>query len=295
MTMTNQPLPNLSRGLRRFWWPISAAIPALAVALQMPIFDRTAIPMDEGQMAVAATRILDGDVLYRDIYTGIGPGIYHFTAALFAVFGRDLLVTRWAEVGVNAAIALCLWLLAARVVRLHWAALPPLAFLMLVAISFPVLTMLNYSSLALLGALISLLLLQRYLDSASMLEGVLLGLVLGATALTKQNFGLFTIVAIGIALIWNRGSSPLSEFSLWRGLAPIVVGGASTAFVVIAYFGIHGALGDLIAATLLDIGGPQLEAFDNPIPSIFGAMPSEEPRFIFLLTSTMWSNLVTDQ
>jgi hypothetical protein len=293
MTMKNEPVADISSRPRGFWWATTACIAALAVVLQMRIFNRTLVPMDEGQLAVAATRILDGEVLYRDIHTGIAPGIYHVTAALFAIFGRDVLVTRWTQVGVNAVIAGCLWLLAARVVRLHWAALPPLAFLMLVVVAFPVLTMLNYSSLALAMALGALLVLQRYLDSGRIADGIVLGVLLAMTALTKQNYGAFVIVAGAAAIVWNRPGSALANRSLGHGLLPIVASGTTIALGVTAYFGAQGALLDLIDATLIHIGGPQLEAFNNPIPSIFGAMPSSEPRFIFLYTPpTLFNHLL---
>ncbi|HIF92505.1 MAG: hypothetical protein ABGX04_01580 [Myxococcales bacterium] len=293
MTMNDQPSPDLPRRPQGFWWASSAGLAALAVTLQMRFFDRTAIPMDEGQLAAAAVRILNGEVLYRDIHTGIGPGIYHVTAALFAFFGRDLLVTRWAQVGVNAAIAICLWLLAARVVRLHWAALAPLGFLLLIVVSFPVLTMLNYSSLALATAIGALLVLQRYLESGRRSEGILLGVLLAVTALTKQNYGALTIVAIGAAIAWNRPNSALAGRSLLAGLLPIVGSGAALALIMAAYFGAQGALGDLIDATLIHLGGAQLQAFNNPIPAIFGTLPSSEPLFIFLYTPpTLFNHLM---
>lgn len=293
MTMNDPQSSDLANRPLGFWWASSAGIAALAVALQMRFFDRTAVPMDEGQLAAVAVRLLDGEVLYRDIHTGIGPGIYHVTAALFAFFGHDLLVTRWAQVGINAAIAVCLWLLAARVVRIHWAALPPLAFLLLVVVSFPVLTMLNYSSLALATAIGSLLVLQRYLKFGYTSTGLLLGVLLAVTALTKQNYGALTIVAIGTSLVWNRPGSALAVRSLFASLLPIVTSGATLALLIVAYFGVQGALSDLIDATLIQLGGPQLQAFNNPIPAIFGTLPSNEPLFIFLYTPpTLFNHLM---
>jgi hypothetical protein len=282
MAMNDQQLLDLPNGQRDYWWTSTAGIAALAVALQMRIFDRSAVPMDEGQLVVAATRILDGEVLYRDIHTGIGPGIYHVTAALFALFGRDLLVTRWAQVFVNLAIAVLLWAVASRVVRLHWAALAPLAFLLLIAVGFPVLTMLNYSSLALALALAALLVLQRYLGFGRRADAITLGVLLAATALTKQNYGVLSIGAIGGALAWNRSNSALAGRSLFSALLPIGASGMAVALTMAAYFTARGALPDLIGATLIHVGGPQLEAFNNPIPAIFGTLPSNEGRFIFL-------------
>ena len=78
---------------------------AWVVAIQLPMFDRSVVPMDEGHFVAAAHWMLQGDLLYRDIHTGIFPGIYYLTALLFAVFGEDLLVTRSAQVVVNASLA----------------------------------------------------------------------------------------------------------------------------------------------------------------------------------------------
>jgi len=283
-------LPDRPRG---FWWGSIAGIAALSVVLQARIFDRTAVPMDEGQLAVIATRILDGEVLYRDVHTGIGPGIYHFAATLFAVFGRDLVVLRCAQVAVNAAIAVLLWLVAARIVRWHWAILAPLAFLLLVTVAFPVLAMLNYSSVALATALASLLVFQLYLDGGRVSTGVLLGGLLAITALTKQNYGVLVIIALFAALVMNRPDSSLKERSLAASLLPIVASGGVIALGMSVWFLAHGALGDLIRATLIDLGSPQLEAFDNPIPSIFGALPIDDPRFTFLYTPpTLFNHLM---
>ena len=278
------PSPRYPARKNRFVQVASVGVVALAMVVQLRFFDRASVPMDEGQLVVIASRILDGQVLYRDMHTGIGPGIYHFTAALFALFGEDLVVTRWAEIGVNAIIALLLWLLSIRVVRLHWAMLAPAAFLFLITAGFPVLTMLNYSSLALLTALSSLLMLLRYLESGRSLDGFALGGLLALTALTKQNYGVFSILAAFIAIPWMRRETPLAENSLARSLLPVVASGGAVAISCMLYFASRGALPDLIRATLIDLHGSQLEAFSNPIPSILGALPRDDPRFVFLYT-----------
>ena len=51
-------------------------------------------------------------------------------------------------------------------------------FLLLVAVGFPVLTMLNYSSLSLATALAALLFSQRYLEAGRVRDGVVLGAAL---------------------------------------------------------------------------------------------------------------------
>ena len=93
---------------------IAVGVAALAAVAQLPSFDRSAVPMDEGQLLAIAGRLLDGEVLYRDIYTGIFPGVYYSTAVLLWIFGEDAVVTRWTQLVLNAAVAGCLWSLGDR-------------------------------------------------------------------------------------------------------------------------------------------------------------------------------------
>ena len=94
-----------SRPTERVYSLATLAILCLAIVLQLPSFDRSLVPMDEGHLAALVSFMDSGKALYADLHTGIFPGIYQLTRLLFAVFGDDLLVTRWAEVAVNASIA----------------------------------------------------------------------------------------------------------------------------------------------------------------------------------------------
>ena len=75
--------------------------------------------MDEGHLVATAQRLLDGDLLYRDIQTGIFPGVYYLAALLFEMFGMDVLVTRWAQVVVNTVIAVSLWFVALKTMHVN--------------------------------------------------------------------------------------------------------------------------------------------------------------------------------
>src|SRR5258705_754511 len=114
----------------------SVLVLAAAAAVQLPIHDRSVVALDEGQLAAIAARLAAGQVLYRDVYTGIFPGVYHVAAWLLALFGDDLVVLRRAQVGVNALTALCLWRLARRIAP-AWSWLPPVLYLELVVLDFP--------------------------------------------------------------------------------------------------------------------------------------------------------------
>jgi len=271
----------------------ASALSLLAVLVQLPIHDRALVPMDEGHLATAADWMSQGKLLYRDIHTGIFPGIYLLGRGLFALFGHDLLVTRWAAVAVNAIIMLALWRIAARCVRPHWSALPSLLHASLIVVGFPVLSMFNYSTVAICFGLLALLLLLRYLESARRSDAILLGLSTAAAALTKQNFGALTFTALTIALFWNRKRSALAEQSLLSALWPIALSGGLLTLCVIAHFAAVGTLPDLIDSTIVSLGRSQIHDYNNPIPPILGPHPQNDGVFIFLYTpSTMFASLV---
>ena len=254
----------------------SVLVLAAAVAVQLPIHDRSLVPLDEGQLAAIAARLARGQVLYRDVYTGIFPGVYHAAAWLFALFGDDLLVLRRAQVGVNALTALCLWQLARRVAAPAWAWLPPVLYLELVVLDFPGLSMLNYSPLAMLLALAALLGLLRFLERGRRSDALLAGLALGACALVKQNFGaLAGLALLGGLVLGGRASA--------AAIATLALGAAAPVVAAAVAYAAAGALPALVDATLLSIGASQLESFHDPLPPILGAHP-DDPRFVFLYT-----------
>ncbi|MDB4433188.1 hypothetical protein N9166_00440 [bacterium] len=259
---------------------LGAGILALGLAAQLALFDRSMIAMDEGHLVSAADRLSRGELLYRDVHTGIFPGIYYTAALLFSVIGRDVLVTRAAQILVNTAIALCLFLVGLRVMRPAWAALPPLLYFALFVFGFPVLVMFNYSALSLGFGLAALLFLLRYLETARLVDGAMLGFLLAACVLAKQNFGALVALAVLLGFLWGRAGSPLAARSRLAGLWPIAVSGGAIGFAAVAHFALLGTLSDLVDSTLLDLVGSQLGAFNNPIPPLLGSHP-EEGRFTF--------------
>jgi len=260
------------------------AILALAVLAQLPIHARSIVHVDEGQLVAIAARLLRGEVLYRDVYTGIFPGLYYTTAGLFALFGSDVWITRLAQVAVNAATALALWLLARRVTPSGWAALAPLGYGVLVVAGFPGLTMFNYSPLALVFALYAFLCLLRGFETKRTFDAALAGLLLAACALTKQNFGALALLACGaaIALAWRDGV--FAGRGLVRSLAPFAAAGALASAAAFAALWLAGAGPSFFEATLFSLGRTQLESYADPFPPIFGTHPTDDGRFVFLYT-----------
>ncbi len=261
----------------------SALLLAGGLLVLYPTHDRSVVAIDEGQLAAIADRISRGQVLYRDVYTGIFPGIYHVAAWLMAAFGEDLVVLRRAQLVVNALTSLCLWRIALRTARPAWAALAPVLYLAVVSFDFPGLSMFNYSPLSMLFALGALLALLRTLEGGRSLDAALAGLSLAASILVKQNFGALATVAV-LAGLWRGRRGPALSGRPWsRVLLPFALGGAALALPILLVFAASGALPALLDATLVSLGRSQLEAFGDPLPPIFGAHP-DDPRFVFLYT-----------
>jgi hypothetical protein len=266
------------------FWSGAALLGAIALIAQLPLYDRGLVAMDEGHLLAAADALGWGKRLYADIHTGIFPGIYLIASALLGIFGADAVVLRWAAVVMNVAIALALWAIARRMVAAHWSWLPPLLYLALIAVGFPVLSMFNYSTLAVCFGLAGLLLLLRYLESARRIDGALMGVLVAAAALTKQNFGALIFIALLAGLLAGRPSSALGQRGLGRGLLPIAGGGLALTAAVASYLAWQGVLLPFADATIFSLVGSQLQDFNNPIPPIFGPHPADDGRFIFLYT-----------
>ena len=275
----------LENAQNRFpFWAGAALLSAAALIAQLPLHDRGVVAMDEGHLLAAADALASGKRLYADIHTGIFPGIYLAARALLAAFGSDALVLRWAAVVMNIFICLALWSVARRMVAAHWSWLPPLLYLALIAVAFPVLSMFNYSTLSVCFGLGALSFMLRYLEYGRSWDGVLMGAAIAAAALTKQNFGGLIFLALLGGLLAGRRDSALAPLGAWRSLSPIVAGGLTPTLCVGAYLASEGTFLAFADSTIFSLAGSQLKDFNNPIPPIFGPHPENDGRFVFLYT-----------
>ncbi len=69
---------------------------------------------DEGIIVYGATRVMHGEIPYRDFWTQYSPGQFYALAGLFRVFGVQIAVERWWDVCVRALLAFVMFLLAER-------------------------------------------------------------------------------------------------------------------------------------------------------------------------------------
>lgn len=161
-------------------------------------FNRATNLLDEGSQAAQASRILHGDLIYRDFITVVTPGSYYTVAWLFRIFGADLIVLRWAVVALGLGILLVTLGVARHLMSWPFAAAS--AFLTIVWGWFLVTPNL-YSWQAMFLALTALLAYLRYARTSLVRWIFLAGLATGAAILVKQNIGVYAAAAL-LLTIW---------------------------------------------------------------------------------------------
>ena len=279
--------PSTPDPAQRSWVQRAAAtfaVFAFAALAQLPLVDAGHIALDEGQLTMIGSRLAEGQVLYRDVYTGIFPGIYWIVEALFRVFGVDVLVTRYAQLVFNALLVAAVWRTTLRLASPVAAWMAVLATTALIYLSFPGLTFLAYSTVSLLCAMEAGLAASDYATTGRRRDGVRCGLLLAAAVLVKQNYGALALLSIAAGLLWSRSRGPLRERSLPGAAAPVVLSGLAAATLAGLYLLVTGAFPAFWEATVLTLFKSQLTAFNQPMPPVFGEHTFHDGIFVFLYT-----------
>src|SRR5436305_866534 len=107
----NPPTANDGAGLRALRpWLLAALVLAFDVAVLVHLHDRFWWPPDDGAYAHPAERMLQGEVLHRDVHEA-HPALHFVNEAALALFGNRLVSLRYPLVAVAAAQALLVFLL----------------------------------------------------------------------------------------------------------------------------------------------------------------------------------------
>ena len=154
---------------------------------------------DEGISVYCASRILDGYVLYRDTWTIYPPGQFYLLALVFKLFGTSLVVERLLSIIIFSLVALCIYLLSTRLMPFKYSLFPWFFALMLLA-HVPMMNGLAIVT-ALLCSLLSCLLLTRFLFTQNKWMLLPAGLLIGFTALFRQDIGFYTFVSASVVII----------------------------------------------------------------------------------------------
>ena len=162
---------------------------------------------DEGYLLGGVSRILDGQVPYRDFHHTYAPGRYYLVAALFRVAGENLLTVRVLLLVMRGAIVLLSWF-AARPLLPRWGA-AAFAAMMLVA---PGPWHKSFFHFFLLANIITLASMAR--PGASARHAVAAGITAGVTLLFRQDLGAAALAAGGALVLL----SPWTGMTVRRAL-----------------------------------------------------------------------------
>lgn len=94
--------------------PLAILLISVAILYLQPGLSRWLNIYDEGVMVYGAVRVMDGHIPYRDFWGMYSPGQFYVLAGLFRLFGPSIMVERWWDVVVRAALACVVFFLARR-------------------------------------------------------------------------------------------------------------------------------------------------------------------------------------
>jgi len=198
-----------------------------AVALQLGWMDASVGIYDEGLALFGADRVLRGDVPYRDFWTIYGPGNFYALAALFHVFGEQVLVKRGFDIASRTAIIVNVYAIvrrsSGRAVALGASALSLGLLLYLRSYGAPL-----YPAMAALLTAVSLL--HREAAPARSWAGAGAGVAVAVGTLFRHDLGTYAFVAVCIyfvrRIVAERGQSSGGDSA--RQAAMYVLGFAVT-------------------------------------------------------------------
>ncbi|MFH1277404.1 MAG: glycosyltransferase family 39 protein [Candidatus Eisenbacteria bacterium] len=209
---------------------------------------------DEGYLLGGVTRILDGQVPYRDFHHTYGPARFYLVAFLFRLFGEDLLVLRGLWLVMRVVVVVLAYLSGRRFLSRPGAVAAALFFM---AAPGP-----WHKSFFHLFLLANLFVLGGLRGKGA--RGVATaGFLAGVTFLFRQDLGIFVGVSYGALLVLGRwtGESPkraaLFSLSALLAVLPVVI-----------YFTAEGALGAAASKVLL-AGATDNRANALPFPPLF--------------------------
>ena len=227
------------------------AVASLAVAIQLPVFDRTMSMMDEGHILQFADMLTRGAELYRDATLLPLPGGFYLLAGAFEIFGPSIRLARWIVVAEFALLCVLVFLLLRRMLGARWAWAGAGLMAVYKTWAFPHWHMYSYSTTATLlltGALGCLI---QFLDSERRTWLGAAGLLAGLGIACKQDYGAAGFVALGVTLLiaTRSGATTDRPFALF---ATYVAPAAAVGAVIAIHYGAQGLFTEMLQQTALN-------------------------------------------
>lgn len=212
---------------------------ALAFVYFLPGINQRVNTYDEGVIVYGATRVLQGEVPYRDFWTMYSPGQFYILAAAFKLFGTTIETERLLDTALRALIPLFGFLIAAqltnrRTALVAWAGTTVWAAYYAYFYDKP---WASYGSTvypALAFCMAAMWSMARYFAERGRCWLAASGVMLGVAALFRHDFGFYCgvgqVTALGL-FCWGRSASDgdgipgLTRFA--RAMPPFVLSAAA--------------------------------------------------------------------
>lgn len=189
---------------------------------------------EDGDVVYLIYRTFSGHRPYLDFASGYTPGFFYFNAALFHVFGANLLVLRGALAAVNALAVFGLYRLGAAVMPPLPAAVPALAYVALMPVFAGECAMFNVPYPAwyvVLTWVTSTLAVVRFCAGAQVRWMAVAGLLVGVACAFKPNTGAFNLAALAMVLLCTSAARGTCwQRLLWWSLLAGVLGALAAVF-----------------------------------------------------------------
>jgi hypothetical protein len=163
---------------------------------------------DEGIAVVNATRVLNGDSPYRNFWTIYPPGQFYTLAAIFKIFGTNLLVARIYDTMVRFLIIVITYLIAKKTATSAFALCVSIVTTVLLA---HVGCYVNQIFPSLAFGLLSILSLLQYIKTEQRQWLLFTGVFIGIATLFRLDFGLYNGISIVSAIILFRYARKINK------------------------------------------------------------------------------------
>jgi hypothetical protein len=231
-------------------WPAVLGVAAVALAVQLPFYDRWVSFMDEGHILAFADILAKGGELYRDATLYPLPGAFYLLAGAFRIFGPSILVARELVVVEFAIFVAAVFLILRRLVPPGLALIGTALLLVYRVWAFPHWQMYSYSSTALCVLTVALAFCARFLAAGGVGWLVATGLATGLGVLCKQDYGVAWLVALNVVVVVAARTAPRPARPL-----PLLVAlngpALALGLVLVLHYAAEGLLAEMLRQTVV--------------------------------------------
>jgi len=212
-------MSKLGRWLDSRW--INVLLIPVALAYLLIGLNRCVNVYDEGLAVFGAVRVLQGDVPHRDFWTLYPPGQFAGLAGLFSITGPSLLAERLWSTLIHLGLVFAVYALARRLVAQRYALVAWLLALVWMG------TYGYYASPvppALLGGLLSSLILVGYFTVGKPRRLIVAGALAGLTACVRHDIAIYIFLAHAVTLALHSRFSTRDDGGLLRTARSYLLG-----------------------------------------------------------------------